>query len=295
MALAGLKRNLLHPTILRKCLIFVNVVSAVFLLTDKSSDGGQNMRSKCIESMTRQDMERYVYWTNSSSCKIVHDFGGSVVNNLVGERTYRVLHYVDGQKSLCMDSGVAPLRNNCLVYSFGINKGWSFDESMERFGCEVFAFDPSIDLDSGDHSAKIHFYKTGIAAENIDSHVLYDWELKTLETYYETLKERHGEVVIDVLKMDVESAEWKIIPQIIRSGMMDRVKQLALEIHFPIRYPLPQFNKFLLKILRSLEEYGMVRFCSRVNLSSMREYLNKGGYVAYELSWFNSKFSTWSA
>ena len=33
-----------------------------------------------------------------------------------------------------MDFQVEPEVNNCLVYSFGINNEWSFDETMEKYG-----------------------------------------------------------------------------------------------------------------------------------------------------------------
>ena len=36
---------------------------------------------------------------------------------------------------------------------------------------------------------------------------------------------------IDVLKMDVEFAEWIAIPEMIRSGQMKNIKQALLEFH----------------------------------------------------------------
>ena len=33
--------------------------------------------------------------------------------------------------------------------------------------------------------------------------------------------------------MDIESDEWKSIPQMIESGALDDVKQIAIELHFP--------------------------------------------------------------
>ena len=32
----------------------------------------------------------------------------------------------------------------CLVYSFGINWDFSFDDAMGKLGCEVHSFDPSM-------------------------------------------------------------------------------------------------------------------------------------------------------
>jgi hypothetical protein len=52
---------------------------------------------------------------------------------------------------------VAPQPGNCLIYSFSIGGDWSFDEQMERYGCQVYAFDPLMGLDQHDHSHAIHF------------------------------------------------------------------------------------------------------------------------------------------
>ena len=40
---------------------------------------------------------------------------------------------------------------------------------------------------------------------------------------------------IDILKIDIESGEWKSIPRMIESGALDDVKQIAIELHFPYR------------------------------------------------------------
>lgn len=45
--------------------------------------------------------------------------------------------FLDGQKAICLDKGVAPQKGNCIVYSIGINNEWSFDDTMEKFGCHV--------------------------------------------------------------------------------------------------------------------------------------------------------------
>ena len=72
--------------------------------------------------------------TNRSACNVFYEFGGVVINN-----TYR---YKDGQKSVCLDEGLKPVINNCLVYSFGIDNEWSFDDDMAKLGCDVYSFDP---------------------------------------------------------------------------------------------------------------------------------------------------------
>lgn len=70
------------------------------------------------------------------ACSTYFEFGGVLNRN-------PSMVFLDGQKSVCLDEGVAPVPGDCLIYSFGNNGEWSFDEQMEAYGCSVFAFDPS--------------------------------------------------------------------------------------------------------------------------------------------------------
>ncbi len=75
--------------------------------------------------------------------------------------------------------------------------------------------------------------------------------------------------------------------------MMDHVRQLGVEIHFF----LENNNKLVdirqrIKILKSLEDYGFVRFGSKVNpFSYALNYIDNEewlGYNLYEVVWYNS-------
>lgn len=43
----------------------------------------------------------------------------------------------DGKKLVCMDSRFNIKPGNCLVFSFGINNEWSFEDDFDKFGCKV--------------------------------------------------------------------------------------------------------------------------------------------------------------
>ena len=114
------------------------------------------------------------------------------------------------------------------------------------------------------------------------------------------LKSHHGdETIIDVLKMDIEFSEWDAIPEMLQSGFLaEKVKQLAVEIHFKPDDPLETFHRRV-QILGNLEATGQdqaggfVRFSSRPNpwLKRPLQVLgNREGYIGIELAWYNSRY-----
>lgn len=198
---------------------------------------------------------------------------------------------MEGQKAVCIDPKIAPLPADCIIYSFGISDDWSFDEAMGRYGCEVFAFDPSLNLTEHDHTPAIHFYDWGLG--RVDENRTYKntiWKMRTLSTIYETLAHRHGRVIIDYLKIDIEFAEWDTIPQIVESGMLSKVRQLGVEFHMERDKPIEKYREYA-KLLWTLEKHGMVRFDSKYNPWYVGEYfqLNLAGAYGYEIAWYNSK------
>jgi len=57
---------------------------------------------------------------------------------------------------------------------------------MEDYGCEVFAFDPSMNVTDHNHSSSIHFYDLGIdVKDHIDAK--RGWKMKTLQSVYQML------------------------------------------------------------------------------------------------------------
>jgi hypothetical protein len=86
--------------------------------------------------------------------------------------------------------------------------------------------------------------------------------------------------------------------------MMDKVKQLSVEIHLPngsdnddTIFTLDQYRK-VASILQSLENYGLIRFDSKrnpwsVGVGKAVGLLGVDAPFAYEIAWFNSKLSTY--
>lgn len=229
-----------------------------------------------VSTMKGEEITKYFGWSNSSSCGLVHDFGGKMLKYIP--------RGLDGQKAVCLDPTIAPRPDRCLVYSFGINNEWSFDEAMAEYGCQVYSFDPSMNLSDHDHSANIHFYNMALDSKDVGK------KNRTLSSIYDLLTAHHGQNFIDYLKMDVEFAEWRILPQI-NPAMWSIVKQLSVEIHLPTDQDLDFYRK-LVGVLMSLErEAGMRRFDSKYNpwCPDHIPALNYTGPVCFEIAWYNSE------
>ena len=255
-----------------------------------------------VDDLTLDQITAYLSWTNKSSCNFSQYFGGSVVFTFA----------IDGQKAVCLDSDVRPERasggwpvsvtkyTECLVYSFGIHDEWSFDEAMEKFGCRVYSFDPSMTSPNHNHTSKIHFYNLGLGDrdETWYNDPKKNWTMKSLDSIYNNLL-RHQGKIIDYLKIDIEFSEFIALPQILASGMMDRVRQLGMEVHLVQREKT--LNRSLkeirdrVNVIKSLEDYGLVRFDSLVNpwayYSCVVDGVDWTEYTAYDLVWYNPKLA----
>jgi len=137
-----------------------------------------------------------------------------------------------------------------VVYSFGIGEDLSFDLALiERFGCAVHAFDPTPrSLAWAKTQAlpeNLHIHGVGLADhDGIASfsppanpkHVSHsltarngaeriEFEVKSLDTLMRELCHDR----IDILKMDIEGAEYPVIDQLAHGAT--RPAQILLEFH----------------------------------------------------------------
>ena len=250
------------------------------------------------ESMTAEQIISYFKWSNRAACEVSHYFGGLVQSwpRQKSANKYTKMMYtgVDGQYPVCLDKAVKPVTQQCIVYSFGINGDWSFDEAMEKYGCEVFAFDPSTNGTDQDHSEHIHFYNLGLGDENYTTET-DGWKLMTLDSIYRMLVPRHGETIIDYLKIDIEWQEWEVLKQILKSGMIGKIRQLSVEFHLPNqkestidKYFTIEDYRSLVSIVKSIEDH-MTRFEARANPWSIHRIGNLNNYfgpICFELSFY---------
>jgi FkbM family methyltransferase len=190
--------------------------------------------------------------------------------------------------NICPDS----LSANSVVYSFGVGEEVSFDLALIRyFGVTIHAFDPtprSVEWVRVNISPqKFVFHPYGVAGEDgmrkflppVDplhiSHTLLErdspWpavevQVHRLATILRSLKHEH----IDLLKMDIEGAEYEVIEDIIHSKIS--IGQLLVEFHHrwkeigvdKTRTAIRDLNAAgyrIFSISSSGEEFGFLKVC----------------------------------
>lgn len=115
----------------------------------------------------------------------------------------------NAQKWTCGLSNLGRYKT-CVVYSFGVGRNSFFEEEvLSNTHCEVYAFDPTVDgiakpIES--ENPRAHFFKLGLAGRDSE---LY----KTLKTL---MKLNGGHDWIDILKIDVEGAEFESLEKIMQ-------------------------------------------------------------------------------
>ncbi len=161
------------------------------------------------------------------------------------------------------------LSADAVVYSFGLGEDVSFDlELIARFGCTVHGFDPTPRaitwLESQALPSKLVIHPYGLAdfdgvarfAPPADaahvSHTMLgspdsasiDQPVKRLPTIMGVL----GHARVDLLKMDIEGAEYAVVRDLVSCGV--RPRQLLVEFHHGRGGITPEHTDEALEALR---------------------------------------------
>jgi len=167
------------------------------------------------------------------------------------------------------------INSGAIVYSLGIGEDISFDLSIiARFGVDVEAFDPTPRvkkwLAAQSLPQQFHFHEAGIDAHDGEEAFYFpsrhDWVSHSVIQARQygrgsarfpvmrlsTAMKLQGHSQIDVLKMDIEGAEYAVIEEIVRERIP--VTQMLVEFHHRLSSVGTDKTRIALSLL---ERYGM--------------------------------------
>jgi hypothetical protein len=137
----------------------------------------------------------------------------------------------DGGKWVC---GVDTLlqRPGCVVYSFGSNGDASFEKAiLEHTACSVWTFDPTLnEVATGKVTDVPGLNFSAVGLSDKDGSLELRGEVRPVRTL-RTLMHERGHTWIDVLKMDIEGAEWPVLNAFIEAGAPLPATQAQVEFH----------------------------------------------------------------
>jgi FkbM family methyltransferase len=144
------------------------------------------------------------------------------------------------------------LRAGTVCYSLGVGEDTTFDELLARdFGCDIFAFDPT--PRAVEHGKRVeaalprfHFYPAGIWSSDVrmkfyapadPAHVSHSiLNLQQTADFFEaecwsmkTAMSKLGHSSIDLLKVDIEGAEYEVLGSVMESELRPSV--ICVELH----------------------------------------------------------------
>jgi FkbM family methyltransferase len=193
------------------------------------------------------------------------------------EITFHKITFRDDLRQIGTDYGgwVVPFRllnRNPVCYCVGCGEDISFDLGLiDEFGCHVYGFDPTPRAikyvrEHAKQYDKYHFSDFGIwdkedilifYAPRNPEHVSHSiLNLQKTEDYFEakverlsSVMQRNGHDKLDLLKLDIEGAEYQVIDSIIE----DKLNIMILCVEYDERYN-PLDNKYKERIKESVNK-----------------------------------------
>ncbi|CAM2111888.1 unnamed protein product [Caretta caretta] len=204
--------------------------------------------------------------------------------------------------SVCLDDRFSLVHRikskQCRLYSLGLSSDDNqFEISLANSGCEVHRFDPSI------KSAHIqegrHLWNHRLSIDWRDPNpAIAPHKLRSHTKKLGTILNEFGHQKIDVLKADMESAEWKILENLILEDIVEQIGQLVFEVHihwpgFEVSGNDSMVVRYWYSLLKELELKDFRLFHTYKDLLKPQIFLKKEAFNAsscYTLSWVNTRW-----
>lgn len=242
-----------------------------------------NIFCQWIKLIVLATISNFIISINLFSVKIILRFLKRIFNCLIGKDFFTKIEYdIPHERFGSINNGwiLAPefIDKESIIYSFGVGEEISFDLAIiGKFGLTVNAFDPTprsigwiksqilpksfqlYDYGIYDYDGEATFYPPEnpdhISHSIIEKEITRDLAIKVNVKKIESIMKELGHSRIDLLKMDIEGAEYAVIEDIVRSNI--RPRQILVEFHH--RFPAIGIGKSKRAICK-LREIGYKLF-----------------------------------
>lgn len=168
------------------------------------------------------------------------------------------------------------LNEKSVIYSVGVGEDISFDEELiTKFNSKVYGFDPtpkSIKFIEDKKNLNSNFFMNPYGLYNFDGKIDFllpsnsdhvsctignlrayeanEIEKVTVPVYtFDTILSKIGTQKIDILKLDIEGAEYEVLDDILNSKI--EIDQICIEFHHRFKGVSKEKTKSAIKLLRS--------------------------------------------
>ncbi|KAG0726179.1 Methyltransferase-like protein 24 [Chionoecetes opilio] len=190
-----------------------------------NSPSGQNKDSEChVPGLESIEQYRAYLHHAEVQCNNLKTFGGKPPAPDAGK------------KRVCLDDRFNIQPGNCVVFSFGVNNEWSFEDDFDKFGCKVYAYDPTMGKKDHQRSPNIKFMAKGIASYNGTKNIGMEknWSMQKVDRFENLVREAGVEGrEIDYVKLDVELSEIDFMQDMLFNSphVLAAIKQIGMEVH----------------------------------------------------------------
>ncbi|KAK3522667.1 hypothetical protein QTP86_029136, partial [Hemibagrus guttatus] len=237
---------------------------------------------------------------NTKHCR-VYSLGGTIHSNL----TYPQAVQVKTSSSSAAARGLQVMRPNHGVehrdgsgeVRIAETRLGGEDKQLEKVlakaGCEVHCFDPSI-REAHLQDSRMWLHRLSIDWRDPNPAVMTQRQHSSTKKLSAVLN-HYGHRQVDILKVDMESAEWKILENLILENVLHSVGLLLLEVHlhwagFEVSGDEPSVVRYWFSLLKELENTHFHLYHSYRDPAKPQLFLQKNLHNAsntYILGWVN--------
>ncbi|CAL1529303.1 unnamed protein product [Lymnaea stagnalis] len=160
------------------------------------------------------------------------------------------------------------VRQSCVVYSFGVKRDFWFDDAGGWTGCEVWSFDPGLNLTDHLRGKRVHFYNLGLSTTNTDiflrtNQAAKKWKMRTFRAIQQMIG--HKNQPLDIVKLNIGGEEWSVLDYLMENDLLKSMRYLMVHFHLSPSWPAKENYVNSFKTVTRLRQLGFREYHSRVD------------------------------